>query len=105
MRVCGIFLDAGSHKRLPIGCVPRGNWAYGLEFKVPCKSVELGLNRRDVLGWLPLGISSRSFKVAHYRHGSRFGMMALGHLYLPFASTLSTELGVVIFHAQAYIPT
>ena len=32
-------------------------------------------------------------------------MMALGHLYLPFALTLSTEPGVVIFHAQAYIPT
>ena len=28
---------------------------------------------------------------------SRFGMMALGHLYLPFALTLSRELGAVSF--------
>jgi hypothetical protein len=34
-----------------------------------------------------------------------FALTALGHLYLPFALTLSTELGVAIFHAQAYIPT
>jgi hypothetical protein len=34
-----------------------------------------------------------------------FALTALRHLYLPFALTLSTELGAVIFHAQAYIPT
>ncbi len=34
-----------------------------------------------------------------------FAVRALGHLYLPFAFTLSRELGVAIFHAQAYIPT
>jgi hypothetical protein len=34
-----------------------------------------------------------------------FALTALGRLYLPFASSLSTEPGVAIFHAQAYIPT
>jgi len=35
----------------------------------------------------------------------RFALMASGHLYLPFALTLSKESGAAIFHAQAYIPT
>ena len=34
-----------------------------------------------------------------------FALTARSHLYLSFALTLSTEPGVVIFHAQAYIPT
>jgi hypothetical protein len=29
MRVCGIFLDAGSHKHLPVGCVPRETESMG----------------------------------------------------------------------------
>jgi hypothetical protein len=70
MRVCGIFLDAGSHKRLPVACVPRGDWAYRLEFKFPCKSVELAVNCCDVFGRLLLGIPSRSLKVAHYPAGA-----------------------------------
>ena len=67
MRLCGIFLDAGSHERLPVGCVPCGDWAYRMEFEFPCKSIELVLNRYDVFGRLLLGIPSRSLKVAHYR--------------------------------------
>lgn len=65
MRVCGIFVGAGSHKRLPVVCVPCGNWAYRLEFKFLCKSVELALNRCDVFCRFLLGIPSRSLKVAH----------------------------------------
>ena len=67
MRVCGIFLDAGSHKRLPVGYVPRGNWAYRLEFEFLRKSVGLVLNCCDVFDRLLLGIPSRSLKVTHYR--------------------------------------
>src|SRR5258706_14484173 len=67
MRLCGIFLDAGSHKRLRVSCVPCGNWAYRLEFQFLCESLELVLNRCDVFGRLLLGIPSRSLKVAHYR--------------------------------------
>jgi hypothetical protein len=36
---------------------------------------------------------------------SPFALMARGHLYSWFALTLLRELGVAIFHAQAYIPT
>src|SRR5271165_2046243 len=66
MRVCGIFLAAGSRKRLSVAYVPRGNWAYRLEFKLLCKSVELALNRCDVFQRLLLGIPPLTFKVAHY---------------------------------------
>jgi len=66
MRVRGIFLDAGSHKHLPVACVPRGNWSSRLEFKFLCKSVELALEHCDVFGRLLLGIPSRSLKVARY---------------------------------------
>lgn len=34
-----------------------------------------------------------------------FALTAPAHLYLSFVLTLSTEPGVAIFHAQAYIPT
>jgi hypothetical protein len=68
MRVCGIFLGAGSHKRLSVACVPRRNLDldYRLEFKFLYKSVELALNRCDVFGRLLLGIPSCSLKVARY---------------------------------------
>ena len=45
---------------------------------------------------------SLDFKTYRYQP---FALTALGHLYSSFALTLSTEPGVVIFHAQAYIPT
>ena len=41
----------------------------------------------------------------HPPRTGQFGIDAPRHLYSSFAFTPSTELGVAIFHAQAYIPT
>jgi hypothetical protein len=85
MRVCGIVLDVGRHKRLLIGSPPRGNWASRLEFRFLRESIELGLDHRDVLDRFLLGIPSCSLKVARYRTPFMFDKGAVlrhdgGHL-------------------------
>jgi hypothetical protein len=64
MRMRSIFLDNGSHKPLPVSCVPRGNRAYRLGFKFSYKFKRLDLHGCDVFGRLLLGVPPRSLKVA-----------------------------------------
>jgi hypothetical protein len=83
--MCGISLGGGSYKRLPIGCVPLGNWVYRLEFRFLAKSLRLALYRCDVFGRLLLGIPSRWVKVAHYQFELKLisESLSVAHLLQP----------------------